>query len=80
VVGLQGYGVNLKDMAKIMSKRFACSAAVTTEDKYGECIQLQGDIEERFKEFYEAELNKFNIPEDKIKFEEVKKKKAEGEE
>lgn len=40
VVGLEKYGVNLKDMAKAMSKKFASSAAVTSEDKYGECIQI----------------------------------------
>lgn len=44
VVGLQSYGVNLKDAAKLMSKKFACSATVTNDEKYGECIQLQGDI------------------------------------
>jgi translation initiation factor 1 (eIF-1/SUI1) len=65
----------LKDIAKIMSKKFACSAAVTTEDKYGECIQIQGDIEERFDEFLASDLGKYNIPANKVKFEEVKKKK-----
>ena len=59
-----------------MSKKFACSAAVTTEDKYGECIQIQGDIQDRFDEFLESDLGKYNIPHNKVKFEEVKKKKA----
>jgi translation initiation factor 1 (eIF-1/SUI1) len=40
VVGLQSYGVNLKDAAKLMSKKFACSATVANDEKYGECIQL----------------------------------------
>lgn len=44
VVGLHGYGCNLKDVAKLMSKKFACSAAVGDDDKYGECITIQGDI------------------------------------
>lgn len=59
-----------------MSKKFACSAAVTTEDKYGECIQIQGDIQERFYDFLDSDLSKYNIPQNKVKFEEVKKKKA----
>jgi translation initiation factor 1 (eIF-1/SUI1) len=38
VIGLHHYGVNLKDAAKLMSKKFACSASVADDDKYGECI------------------------------------------
>ena len=59
-----------------MSKKFACSAAVTTDDKYGECIQVQGDIQERFFEFLESDLSKYKIPANKVVFEEIKKKKA----
>ncbi len=60
-----------------MSKKFACSAAHTTDDKYGECIQVQGDIQDRFYDFLENDLAKYKIPADKVKFEEVKKKKVE---
>lgn len=38
ITGLQAYGINLKDMAKAMSKKFASSATHTVDDKYGECI------------------------------------------
>jgi len=76
IVGLQSYGVNLKDMAKIMSKRFASSAAVTNDDQLGEVIQVQGNIGDRFEEFYEAELTKYKIPFEKIVFQEIKKKKG----
>lgn len=75
MVGLHHYGVPLKDMAKIMGKKFACGSAVADDDKHGECIQLQGDISLRFMDFAEAELSKYNIPPERIKFEEVKKKK-----
>ena len=81
VVGLQSYGINLKDMAKIMGKKFACGASVADDDKHGECIQIQGDVEERFIDMMEVELAKYKVTEDKIKFEAVKKKKkatAEG--
>lgn len=41
VVGLHNYGVPMKDMAKIMGKKFACGAAYQADDeKYGECIQV----------------------------------------
>jgi len=44
VTGLQAYGVPLKEMAKLMSKKFSCGANVADDEKYGECIQIQGDI------------------------------------
>ena len=76
VVGLHNYGVPMKDMAKIMGKKFACGAAYQADDeKYGECIQVQGDVAERFIDFLEAELTKYKVPIQRIKFEEVKKKK-----
>ena len=79
VVGLQNYGVPMKDIAKLMGKKFACGCAVAEDDKYGECIQIQGDVQERFMDFVEQELTKYKITVDRIKFEEVKKKKkAEG--
>lgn len=34
----------MKDVAKIMGKKFACGAALTDDDVHGECIQVQGDI------------------------------------
>ena len=62
-------------MAKLMSKKFACSATVANDDKYGECIQLQGDLEVRFDEFVNTDLAKYNIPADKVHFEDTDKKK-----
>lgn len=75
VTGLQAYGVPLKDIAKVMSKRFSCGANVTEDEKYGECIQIQGDIQAGFMDFAEKELAKYKVPLERIKFEEVKKKK-----
>ena len=63
-----------------MSKSFCCGANVADDEKYGECIQIQGDIELKFNDFAQKELTKYKIPMERIKFEEVKKKKkAEGE-
>ncbi len=75
VVGLHHYGVPLKDIAKLMGKKFACGCAVADDDKYGECIQIQGDVQERFLDFVEEELAKYKVPVERVKFEEVKKKK-----
>ena len=38
VVGLELFGVNLKDVSKLMGKKFACGASLTNDDKHGECI------------------------------------------
>lgn len=75
VVGLHHYGINLKDMAKIMSKKFACGVAVADDDKHGECIHVQGDIHTRFLDFVKSDLAKYGVKESKVRFEEIKKKK-----
>ena len=76
VVGLHHYGIILKDMSKVMSKYFACSAAYVADDeKYGESIHVQGDINVRFPDFHAQELTKYKVPFERVKFEEVKKKK-----
>lgn len=45
-----------------MGKKFACGASVASDDKHGECIQVQGDIEERIEDFVESDLAKFSVP------------------
>ena len=75
VIGLQNHGVSLKDAAKIMGKKFACGAAVGEDEKHGECITIQGDIQERFQDFIEGDLAKYKIPYKVVVFEEKKKKK-----
>jgi translation initiation factor 1 (eIF-1/SUI1) len=40
IVGLELYGVSLKDASKIMGKKFACGASITADEKHGECIQV----------------------------------------
>lgn len=80
VVGLHHYGIPMKDITKVMGKKFACGAAYVADDeKYGECIQIQGDISERFLDFVDGELAKYKVPTERVKFEEVKKKKKAAE-
>lgn len=59
-----------------MGKKFACGAAVADDEKYGECIQIQGDIEVRFEDFVNSDLAKYKVSMDKVDFVEEKKKKA----
>jgi density-regulated protein DRP1 len=56
IIGLQNYGVNLKEITKALSKKIGCGANVTNDDKYGECIQIQGDVEERLADFLDKDM------------------------
>ena len=41
---MEKYGLVLKDVAKSLSKKLACSCAVTKEDNGTECITLTGEF------------------------------------
>lgn len=63
--GLDSYGLVLKDVAKAMSKKFACSASVVKVVPSGQEIAIQGDLQQDAPEFL---VEKFGsqIPEDQI--------------
>jgi density-regulated protein DRP1 len=44
VSNLEKHGLNLKDIAKLFSKKFACSSTVTKEENGTECITLTGEF------------------------------------
>ena len=44
VFNLEKFGLNLKDVAKLFSKKFACSSTVTKEDNGKEGITLTGEF------------------------------------
>ena len=44
VFNLEKFGLNLKDVAKMFSKKFACSSTVTKEDNGKEGITLTGEF------------------------------------
>lgn len=47
VHGLDGYGLNLKDIAKKLGKKFACGNSAIKDEESGEqIIQILGDIDE----------------------------------
>jgi density-regulated protein DRP1 len=77
IVGLHNYGINLKDIAKVMGKKFACGAAASEDEVLGEVIVVQGDIEERFPDFVNSELAKYKVPANRIEFISKEKKKKE---
>ena len=78
VIGLEKYGCDLADVARKMSKRFGCGAAamqIEYKELHCEGIQVQGDVEERFEEFLNADLKQFNISYEMVTFEDGGQKK-----
>lgn len=63
--GLDSYGLTLKEVAKAMSKKFACSASVVKVVPSGQEIAIQGDVQQDAPDFL---VEKFGsqIPEDQI--------------
>lgn len=51
VSNAEKFGLNLKDLAKLFSKKFACSSTVTKEDNGLECITLTGEFGYEIVEF-----------------------------
>eukprot|EP00467_Chlorarachnion_reptans_P020787 CAMPEP_0114524514 /NCGR_PEP_ID=MMETSP0109-20121206/21900_1 /TAXON_ID=29199 /ORGANISM="Chlorarachnion reptans, Strain CCCM449" /LENGTH=159 /DNA_ID=CAMNT_0001705971 /DNA_START=73 /DNA_END=552 /DNA_ORIENTATION=+ len=72
VIGLDAFGLDLKQSAKKMSKQFACSASVVKNNPPPNEIQIQGDV--KF-EVAEMILQKFKVPKKFIYFQDAKGKK-----
>lgn len=64
ISNLEKFNINLKDISKVLSKKFACSANVSKEDNGQEIITLTGEFAYEIKEFLEE---KYNIKEKDIK-------------
>lgn len=45
VTGMEYYSKDLKHIASKFGKKFSCGCAHGTDDIYGECITIQGDVE-----------------------------------
>lgn len=66
IVGLEGCGdIKLKDAAKKLGKKFACSASVNKLDSGGQQIQLQGDC---LNELPDLLVDMFNVDPERIYF------------
>lgn len=64
ITHLEKFGINLKDISKVFSKKFACSANVTKDETEQESITLTGEFAIEIKEFL---VEKYNIKEKDIK-------------
>lgn len=81
MVGFEFYSKDLKDLASRFGKKFCCGCNVITDDVLGECINIQGDVENGdidLWEWLESDkfMSKLNIDTDKIEFEDKGNKKG----
>eukprot|EP00455_Lapot_gusevi_P050696 TRINITY_DN740_c0_g1_i1.p1 TRINITY_DN740_c0_g1~~TRINITY_DN740_c0_g1_i1.p1 ORF type:complete len:151 (+),score=68.30 TRINITY_DN740_c0_g1_i1:202-654(+) len=72
VVGLDLFGVKLKDAAKLFGKKFACGASVVAVTEEAQGIAIQGDIESDVADFILQQFRE--VPRNKIYFQEKNKK------
>ena len=78
IKGMEHYTKDLKGLASKIGKKFACGAAVAEDEIYGECISVQGDVEDRLLDLLETDKDfmKLAIPPEKIEFEDSGNKKG----
>jgi density-regulated protein DRP1 len=70
IVGFEHYTKDMKGLASKFGKKFSCGCNLATDDIHGDCISVQGDVEDRLLEILEQdkELAEFKIDPKKIKF------------
>ena len=78
ITGFEFYTKDLKALASKFGKKFSCGAAVAQDDIYGECVSVQGDVEDRLMELLETDKDfmKLEIPLQKVEFEDMGNKKG----
>ena len=65
------FGLDMKEVSKLLSKKFACSSSVSKDDSNVDCIMMTGEFEDDLKDFL---LEKFkNLKEENIHIERSKK-------
>lgn len=74
VSGLEQHGLNLKDVAKALGKKFATGSSVTKTAAGGEEITVQGDVSDDLFDWLQ-ETHGDRIPEDNVDCIEDKPKK-----
>ena len=78
IVGLDAYGCDLADVAKIIARKLG-SGAAAMQIEYREInemgIQVQGDVSDKLEALLQNELAQYNIPFEKVEFEDGGNKK-----
>ena len=78
IVGLDAYGCDLNEVAKILSRKLG-SGAAAMQIEYRELnlmgIQVQGDVTDKLEAILTNELAQYNIPPEKVEYEDGGNKK-----
>lgn len=80
IIGLETWGVDLQECARLLSKKFACGAASALIDykeiQGKEGLTVQGDVRAGFEKFVTSDLAKYNIDLEMIAYEDGGNKKT----
>lgn len=78
MIGWEFYNKDLKALASKFGKKFSCGCSVVQDEFYGECIQVQGDVEDKLLDLLEMDkdMQKLNVDTEKIIFEDKGNKKG----
>ena len=82
MIGFEYYTKDLTELASKMGKKFSCGCNFINDEKYGECINIQGDVEFHanvdFEEYITTDkyMTKLGVDFDKIVFEDQGNKKG----
>jgi len=80
ILGLDAWGVNLQECARLLAKRFACGAASALIDYKEVCgkegLSVQGDVTIGFENFISTKLAGHNIDFKMISYEDGGNKKT----
>ena len=55
IVGFEHYTKDLKGLASKFGKKFSCGSNLAQDEMHGECISVQGDVEDRLIEILEQD-------------------------
>ena len=78
ILGLDAYGCDLVDTAKVFSRKLGTGAAsmlIEYKEVKEQGVQVQGDVSDRLEEILINDLAQFNIPLDKVVYEDGGNKK-----
>jgi len=78
ITGLEHYTKDLKGLASKLGKKFSCGASLAHDDIHGDCVSVQGDVEDRLIELLETDkdMMALMIPIEKVEFEDMGNKKG----
>lgn len=75
IKNIEKFGLDLKEVSKMLSKKFACSSSVSKDEENKDSIVMTGEFEDDLKDFL---MEKFkNLKEENFHIDRIKKKETE---